>query len=562
MPINATVTYTDGSTTSAQVQWDENALANAIAAGAGQYEIAGTVSVDSKQFDVTCTLTIKPQNLLANPGFEDADMSVWTITDEVGSVARKSDANNVRSGSYCLHFWAGSDFAYTVQQTVTLQRGVYTFGGFVEGGDVGDNAVLKIYVNLEQESLETLTGVTGWQNWANPEVEFEVFKDHTEIQVGLLVNASAGGWGAWDDMYIYRIGDIQAETPSTGNTNPPAGGGMTVPSTGNDISDSSQEDVATDEENTEPEMKQENAGQKEEVTVPEGEISVPEEEDKEPEESFEKVIEQIVEVTTKAAEEIKEISSVEEATLIVEKVIDALEIPAEVTDLKTVDSEIMSVLKELEAAIAQTLGTKVEVVSQDAPVFVQSIENALISMPAGGSLISGVSDADVETLPVPEELSNKQVENAVAIELSLVDMGGNKRQPDVPVVLTFVLPESIDESKEVVVLHYLDETRTKVEVLHTVVDGNQVKAVTNSFSTFVIANVVSTTSDVVEVPEVEVPVEKDTAKIEDVEAPLDAIEAPAHTPIAIWIVIGFAVVVGLLAIGSVVLKNRKEENEM
>ncbi|MBQ7358932.1 MAG: glycosyl hydrolase 53 family protein [Lachnospiraceae bacterium] len=228
LPETATVTYTDGSTTTAPVVWDETAFANAISAGPGQYEISGTVAIDSKQFTVVCSLTIKPQNLLVNPGFEDADMSVWTITDEVGSVARKADSNNVRSGSYCLHFWAGADFAYTVEQTVTLKTGVYTFGGYVEGGDVGDNAVLKIYVKNNDATVEEVTGVTGWQNWANPEVSFEVEQDDTEVVVGLLVDAAAGGWGAWDDMYIYRTGDVEVNAPTGGNT-----GSQSTPSTGN-----------------------------------------------------------------------------------------------------------------------------------------------------------------------------------------------------------------------------------------------------------------------------------------------------------------------------------------
>ena len=247
LPETVEANYSHGDKASVPVAWDQEKLEEALLAGVGTYEITGTVSADGETYQVKCTLTIEPANLLSNPGFEDADMSMWSIVDQGGSVGRKADSSNVRTGSYCLHFWDDEEISYTVEQEVVLDAGVYTFGGYLHGGDAGEEAVFALYVECEGETYTAQTQVNGWQNWQNPVVEnIVVSEDGTTITVGISAKAQAQAWGAWDDLYLYqtKAGDSSEDTGDQGETDIPEDtGDQEEADTPEDTGD--QEDIGT-----------------------------------------------------------------------------------------------------------------------------------------------------------------------------------------------------------------------------------------------------------------------------------------------------------------------------
>lgn len=217
LPSKAIVKYTDDSTVEADVIWDENAIAEAVNTGVGTYEIAGTVNIEDVSYDVVAKLTIMPRNLLQNPGFEEGATDAWVINGNAASV--KADSSNVRNGSYCLHYWSSETVSYEVSQKVTLNAGYYTFGGYLEGGDAGDEPSFGIYVKNGADTLTEDTEVNGWMNFSNPEiVGFLVEEDGVEIEVGMYATAVAGAWGAWDDMYLYRVGDVVSDDDTVEDT--------------------------------------------------------------------------------------------------------------------------------------------------------------------------------------------------------------------------------------------------------------------------------------------------------------------------------------------------------
>ena len=257
LPENATVVYNDGSKVDVKISWDKEKLAEAVAAGAGEYEIPGTVVVSEETKDVVCKLTINPKNLLANGSFEDGN-TAWTIndinnTDGNNGVAIQADSSNVRTGAMSLKFWDNEDIYYTAEQKVTVDKGIYKLGAYVEGGDCGDAAEFKLYAVVGENNLSTDTGVTGWQNWANPEVtDIIVNTDSTEITVGVSVKATSGGWGAWDDFYLYKTGDVSSEeiggednpTPTPGDDpviDDPGEGGQDDPAIDNPSEDDNKD---------------------------------------------------------------------------------------------------------------------------------------------------------------------------------------------------------------------------------------------------------------------------------------------------------------------------------
>ena len=210
LPEKVTVTYSDGKSSESEVTWDAEQIKAAQANGAGDYRITGVVTLNEKEYTAVCNLTISPENLLTDGGFENGTDSAWII--DGNGVGIKADSSNVRKGTYCLHFWADTEMNFTVTQTMTLKTGVYTFGGYLEGKTGGTEDAYEIYVSYNGQEETATAGMNGWQNWSNPEIkDITITKDDTEIVLGIRVKASAEAWGAWDDMYLYKTGEVEPE---------------------------------------------------------------------------------------------------------------------------------------------------------------------------------------------------------------------------------------------------------------------------------------------------------------------------------------------------------------
>ncbi len=211
LPEKVTVTYSDGTSSEREVTWNAEQIKTAQKNGAGEYRITGEVVLNEKKYDAVCKLTISPENILPDGGFENGADTFWTI--DGNGVSVKADSSNVKKGTYCLHFWADTEMNYTATQTVTLDAGVYTFGGYLQGSPDGTDDTYEIYVSYDGQEQTASVAMNGWQNWSNPEIkEITITKNNTEITLGIRVKASANIWGAWDEMYLYRIGDV-TETP-------------------------------------------------------------------------------------------------------------------------------------------------------------------------------------------------------------------------------------------------------------------------------------------------------------------------------------------------------------
>ncbi|SEF77744.1 arabinogalactan endo-1,4-beta-galactosidase [Eubacterium ruminantium] len=209
LPENAIITFTDDKKDVVPVKWDEKEIKAAKEKGSGIYTIHGIASVNGEDTGVICEVRVNEENLLKNPGFEEDKMSCWIIFDlgnngKQPCVARKDDSSNVRTGKYCLHFWSKDPIEYEVNQTVFLKKGTYKFGCWVEGGDTGEDAQIKITARVNDDIYDTYTALTGWQQYQNPEIDnIEITEDGTPLTVGVSVKCAGNGWGAWDDFYLY-----------------------------------------------------------------------------------------------------------------------------------------------------------------------------------------------------------------------------------------------------------------------------------------------------------------------------------------------------------------------
>ncbi|MBD8068641.1 glycosyl hydrolase 53 family protein [Bacillus sp. PS06] len=255
LPNTVTVVYNDGSEGQASVTWDQNALDQAIANGAGTYVISGIVDGD---LTVKARLTINPENFTLNPSFEDNDRSMWNLLYDEGVTPHatyQQKASDAKSGEYSLHYYSGEGVDFKVEQTITgLEPGYYNLSMFIQGGDA-NHPEMYLYAKVNGEEYKAETGVNGWVNWQNPELSDILILDGT-ITIGARVKADAGAWGTIDDFYLYHVGeyndgkeDGNEETPGEDVEN------EEIPGDGNQgeeeiTEESPAEEIPSDDEDT------------------------------------------------------------------------------------------------------------------------------------------------------------------------------------------------------------------------------------------------------------------------------------------------------------------------
>lgn len=209
------------------VSWNQTDIAKAQAGGVGEYTVKGTVTVEvdgrSLSKDVKCFVTILPVNYMPNYSLEETNEWEFDNSDIVGI---KADGN-ARTGTNALKFWSASAFSYKAVIKVTIAKsGVYKFGGYIQGGDVGDDAEFTYSIQVGDSDPVTATAdeLMGWKNWINTSIsKVKITEDNTIVTITVKgSNIAANGWGSWDDFYIIE---------DTSSNNPSGGGSDVAPST-------------------------------------------------------------------------------------------------------------------------------------------------------------------------------------------------------------------------------------------------------------------------------------------------------------------------------------------
>lgn len=201
LPARLTVSYSDGSTEQQDVSWTPGT--DAIT-GVGVFTFTG---ITSGGHPTTATVTVTARNLLSNGGFEDADVSMWTVTGS-GVTVRK--AEDPRSGTYSSHFYAEAPYDFTLaQEVVASESGFYTAAASAQGGAAGTDGRLRVtLVNGEGDELGGTASadfaLAGWQVWSAP-VTDSVFAAAGDIlTVRIAGDLPAGAWGTFDDVTLVR----------------------------------------------------------------------------------------------------------------------------------------------------------------------------------------------------------------------------------------------------------------------------------------------------------------------------------------------------------------------
>lgn len=244
-PSTITAKFNDGTTRDFPVKWDEDEQLLISTERQGVYTLNGVVTCAYnnhvkdvvEKYDVILTIKVKAlesSNQLINPGFENVTDGVaqgWTIRYDGGSLTApegytvKPTTENPYSGSYGMNFYrSDAGISITVSQELTgLDAGIYDFGGYVQGGSAGEKDVSYAYVKitsvdkdgnkLEPYIVRNSLELSGWLNWAEPEVSGFTVSEGDIVEVGFEINTSvAGSWGSIDDAYLYGSYAVTADS--------------------------------------------------------------------------------------------------------------------------------------------------------------------------------------------------------------------------------------------------------------------------------------------------------------------------------------------------------------
>ncbi|WP_091229242.1 glycosyl hydrolase 53 family protein [Microbacterium sp. 3J1] len=197
LPGAVTVRYNDGSSEQQSVTWSS---AVEFIDGMGEYAISG---VTDAGLAATATVTVAARNFLRNPGFEDADTSMWNATGS-GLTLRAWD--DPRSGTHSAHFYSASAFSFDLSQTVSgLPAGSYIARASLQGD--GEGADGRVSLSLSTPSAAGPAApfaLDGWRVWSTPRTQaLQVGADGTAV-VRISASLPAGAWGTIDDLELVR----------------------------------------------------------------------------------------------------------------------------------------------------------------------------------------------------------------------------------------------------------------------------------------------------------------------------------------------------------------------
>ncbi len=209
LPETVEVVYNDRSAnTQVPVSWDASQAAAIDTQKAGTYTVDGTLSDGTA---VTADVDVEMVNYVKNPGFEEADRSMWEIsyTGENDPTDYQEKADDAHDGDFSLHFWSDSDMEFSICQTLTdLPAGTYQLFAFAQGGDMESTSDLELYavVNGEEIGSDAFM-LTTWTDWKQPKVDNIRIGDGDTLTIGVRMKCNANSWGTIDDFTLNRISD-------------------------------------------------------------------------------------------------------------------------------------------------------------------------------------------------------------------------------------------------------------------------------------------------------------------------------------------------------------------
>lgn len=211
LPNEATAIYSDRSTKKTAVTYnteDVQALQRIIDSNdsIGNHVIHGTTVVDGTTYDVTCTVTVDPVNILKEGSFE-TKTSDWLYSDT--DIIKRKPGDNPRTGNWASNYYSEtSDFTFVLSQSAIVSKtGTYSTYAYTQGEkNERENSGIKIIVTSSSGKVyeSDLVKTTGWNEWKKIEIKnMELTAGDTVIYEIVSGPMEAKMWGSIDDVYLY-----------------------------------------------------------------------------------------------------------------------------------------------------------------------------------------------------------------------------------------------------------------------------------------------------------------------------------------------------------------------
>ena len=207
LPDTVSIIYNDRSEEQVPVTWDAEDIAAIDTENDGEFTVAGSLDEGT---EVTAIVTVERVNYVQNPGFEDADTSMWTVTysGETNPTDYQVKAADAHSGEVAFHFWSGtSDMDFSIEQSFTdLEPGTHELSAFSQGGDLAADASMELYAVVDGKELTVPFMLTTYADWQNPTVSGIKVTDGT-LTIGVRYQCNKNSWGTLDDVTLHRVGN-------------------------------------------------------------------------------------------------------------------------------------------------------------------------------------------------------------------------------------------------------------------------------------------------------------------------------------------------------------------
>ena len=207
LPDTVSIIYNDRSEEQVPVTWDAEDIAAIDTENGGAFTVAGSLDEGT---EVTAIVTVERGNYVQNPGFEDADTSMWTVTysGETNPTDYQVKAADAHSGEVAFHFWSGtSDMDFSIEQSFTdLEPGTHELSAFSQGGDLAADASMELYAVVDGKELTVPFMLTTYADWQNPTVSGIKVTDGT-LTIGVRYQCNKNSWGTLDDVTLHRVGN-------------------------------------------------------------------------------------------------------------------------------------------------------------------------------------------------------------------------------------------------------------------------------------------------------------------------------------------------------------------
>lgn len=207
LPDTVSIIYNDRSEEQVPVTWDAEDIAAIDTENGGEFTVAGSLDEGT---EVTAIVTVERVNYVQNPGFEDADTSMWTVTysGETNPTDYQVKAADAHSGEVAFHFWSGtSDMDFSIEESFTdLEPGTHELSAFSQGGDLAADASMELYAVVDGKELTVPFMLTTYADWQNPTVSGIKVTDGT-LTIGVRYQCNKNSWGTLDDVTLHRVGN-------------------------------------------------------------------------------------------------------------------------------------------------------------------------------------------------------------------------------------------------------------------------------------------------------------------------------------------------------------------